>query len=410
VVKFLWIVVLGVMFCIVSRCVAAQPDASPQNASGRAASQATSKPAEPHTTVEPLLTEQAEDNANAAPRPYTVPAPAKGSSANLAWRDFPAAFADYYCTQGFGPPTVPSPKPAFCKSDRPLLAHTPKGMLTSAMLFDQSKGSGVYDTLYVDFNGTGDFLAGPAYTAVPFDNTHGPDTGQVVSWFPNVHIRRSGKDLSVHVQVLLEFIADYGSGGSPPFNVCAIPQRWAVGTVSAGSQTLPVALLDHNWNDSVTDIAGRDPKQDDRVTHGDYMILGEAGSRQLQPNQMEQPFRRGSPRTFLTPYLQLDTSTYEVKAATSGQGIRLELLPATFPMGKMLTPMHECEPLVLVGINVSAIVNGRGRQIIVPQDWYIAPGVFGGRQLGPFLPTRIASQGEMSAQTKPAATTGRGPS
>jgi hypothetical protein len=37
------------------------------------------------------------------------------------------------------------------------------------MLFDQSQPGGLYDTLYVDFNGNGDFLDAPIYHARPYD-------------------------------------------------------------------------------------------------------------------------------------------------------------------------------------------------------------------------------------------------
>lgn len=399
---FLLFLALGVVLCAAGRCEAGDTVASTRAAGTQPARQATTKPAESRTIVEPLLTEQAEDNTDAGPRPQAIPVLAKDSPVNLVWQDFPSNFADYFCTQGFGPPRVPSPRPAFCKSDRPLLIHTPKGVLTSAMLFDQSKGTGVYDTLFVDFNDNGDFLDDPVYKAVPFDNIHGPDTGQVASWFPNVHVRRAGKDLSVHVQIFLEFIADYGSRGGPPFNICAIPQRWAVGTVTAGDQRLPVALVDHNWNDTATDVAGRDPSlDDDRVTRGDYMILGKPGSRELQPNQREQPYRRGCPRAFLAPYLQLDSGTYAVKTSVCERGVRLELMPANLPMGKMVTPAHEFGPLVLIGTQVSAVLSGLGPQITVPQDAYTAPMMFGGRQGGVLTPTPATRPAEAPAQAAP---------
>ncbi len=332
-------------------------------------------PASP-TVVDPLLTDDALDNTNAEPHPYAVPVLPEDSPVNLVWHTFPAVFADFYCTKGFGPPVVPSPIPAFCKSPRPLLMRRPGGPLTSAMLFDQSKGSGVYDTLYVDFNDNGNFRDDPVYKAEPYDHIGGPDTGEVASWFPNVHVRRSGKNRSAHVQIFLEFVASYARSGSAPFNVCAIAQRWAVGQAMLAGRPAAVALIDRTWNDSVTDAAGRDPALgEDRITRGDYLIIDERDATHLLPNQREQPYRRGTPRVFLNHYLQTDTGTFEVKTQSSAAGVKLDLLPTKLPMGTMRTPEHEPGMLILIGKKVSAILTASAAASDSPDGQLCRPAV-----------------------------------
>jgi hypothetical protein len=181
----------------------------------------------------------------------------------------------------------------------------------------------------------------------------------------------------------------HAMGGRPSLNICVIPRRWAVGMVRAAEQVLPVALVDHNWSDSVTDIAGRDPKLDEhRVTRGDYMILGEPGSRSLPP------LKRDSFRAFLAPYLQIDSGTYEVKAEVLAEGVNLQFVPTTLPMGTIDTPEHMYEPLVLAGTKVSVVVDGSAGQVTVPVDQYTVPLTLGGRGTEVFTVTAATRPAE----------------
>ncbi|HEX2974099.1 MAG TPA: hypothetical protein VHP11_17330 [Tepidisphaeraceae bacterium] len=366
------------VLCVPGVCMA-EPGAGSQPTSMPAASQPARMSVELPSTIESLLTEDAETNARAGIQPYRVPLVAKDSPVNLVWRDFPRSFSSYDCTQGMGELTVASPRPAFCKSKSPLLVHAVQGAIPVAFLFDQSKGTGAYDTLYVDFNDNGDFQDDPVYNAVPYDNARGPDSRPVASWFPNVHVRRSGKNRSVHMQVFLEYMRSDGGNGPLRFYVCTIPHRWAVGKVVIAGKLVPVALIDNNLNDSFTDSVGREAKpQYGRITRGDCLVLGEPGSQELEPPQKEYPYQPGSTRIFLTPYLLFDSNTYEVKANASDQGVKLDLVPVSLPMGKMATPKYESDPLILVGLKVGAVFNCPGPQILVPLDEYVAPMGLGG--------------------------------
>jgi peroxiredoxin len=301
-------------------------------------------------------------------KPYKVPS----QPCNLVWRDFPVGFADYFCIQGTGYAVVPNPKPAFCKSGKPLLFHTPKGTITSAMLLDESQPGGLYDTLYVDFNDNGDFQDDPVYRAQPY---HGvaPDGGAVHAYFTNVHIMRvQARNIAAHVQIFLKD-ATWDTKGEPPYTICIIPQRWAVGTVQLKDRTAPAAVFDRNWNDSAIDQVGLNLSEyKDRYPRGDYLYLDPDGGQELRPGSLGNGPDNGSPHTILNEYLQIGVDTYKVKAAQSGDGVQLDLTPVHVPMGKIrVRTMYPGGRII--GLKTSLLLQGEPSPIsaiLVPADTY----------------------------------------
>lgn len=306
-------------------------------------------------------------------KPYKVPASQPGQRCNLVWRDFPPGFGDYFCIQGTPAPAVADPKPAFCKSDRPLLVHTPEGLITSAMLFDQSTSDGPYDTLYIDLSDNGDFLDDPVYHAQAYEGV-GPDGGKVHSRFTNVQVMRNkAQDLRAHVQIFLREVT-FNNREQPPFRISLIPQRWAVGTVRLKGRDVPAAVLDRTWNDDAVEKAGLNLHEyKDRYPRGDYLILEPAGGQELRPGPpMGSKRGDGSPRTILNEYLQIGEDTYKVNVAQFEEGVRLDLSSVQLPMGKVRVQFRAGDSRV-IGLKTSVLLPGpaeQGEIITVPVDTY----------------------------------------
>lgn len=305
-------------------------------------------------------------------KPYQVPASQPGQRCNLVWRDFPVGFADYVCIQGTSYPVVPDPKPAFCKSGKPLLFHSPKGTITSAMLLDQSQPGGLYDTLYVDFNANGDFLDDPVYHAQPYSGL-APDGGTVHTYFTNVQVMHvPARNLSAHVQLFLKE-ATWDTKGEPPYTICFIPQRWAVGIVQLKNGTAPAALFDRNWNDSAIDQAGLNLSEyKNRYPRGDCLYLDPDGGQTLRPGPLGGGPADDSPHTVLNQYLQIGEDTYKVNVAQSDDGVQLDLTPVQVPTGRLRVLMVSDDSRV-IGMKTSVIQRGRPdpmNPIPVPADTY----------------------------------------
>lgn len=250
--------------------------------------------------------------------------------ANLLFADFPARFADGNCLQGLPRPDVLSgpDKPAFCKSDKPLLFdmhHTP---MPTKLILDESGGTGKgYDTLYVDFDDDGNFTNNPSYKATPFAGAMFPEAAPVVVYFRNVHLPRNlqqGK--SCHVQIYIEMLPGW------PQEVTAlhpriIPQRWAVGSVTVGDKQVPAAVIDRNWDETYVEKAGLNLAEYRKFPRGDYLVLGLDGEPRLQPCDLDE--NRGSVRLVLTEYAAIGTQVYQVQAEKLADGVYVQLLPAT---------------------------------------------------------------------------------
>ncbi len=316
--------------------------------------------------------------ATAPSAPATAPASEQAGPPNLHFEPFPAEQASFYSMQGSPALTLPDPRPNFCRSERPLLHYTPSGILPIRMLFDESAGTGKgYDTLYVDFNNNGDYLDDPVYKAAALDTTKGPDGQSLLAYFPSVRIWRSGRQgLSVSVQIFLEKEERYGrDAGSVPIKCCFIPQTWAVGTVQVGDHASRAALVDSNWNSSVTDVGGHSPENFTKAPiRADFLALGFEGEGNIQPAEIGDA--TGSARTFLTQYLVLDSGTYRVQARQSDQGVRLDLLPVELPTGQLpLSAKARGARLTLVGTRTAVVLSKPNAVVTLPADTYWAPGL-----------------------------------
>jgi len=318
------------------------------------------------------------------------------SQPNLVFQKLPWEQADYYCSQG--QPVAAVEKKEFCKSDRPLLFDNPSATFPVPILFDESGGTGKgYDRLYVDFDGDGNFLDDPVYTAAKGEGV--PDRvyrASVSACFRNVHlVHNRQRKRFAHVQVvLLSYVSGDGTAGE---QCVMIPQRWAVGTVTVAGKTLPAALVDRNWNDCVTDPAGLNLKEHpQKFPRGDYLILGIDGEKSLRPG--DSYGRGGSARGILTEHLVLNSGVYEVQAEQTAGGVRLELLPAKPPMGKLKLPAgravrasvgadggvrvlgggggtattgpSQASRLVLIGTKTCVLLRNPAEVISVPADTY----------------------------------------
>ena len=324
----------------------------------------------------------------------TQPLPAEPRPAvNLQFEDFPSRFADGECLQGLPRPAVlkGDNKPAFCKSDQPLLFDMHHSPMPTKILLDESGGTGTgYDTLYLDFDDDGDFTEHPVYKPTPFAGTMFPDAEPVVLYFQHVHVPRNLKqDRSAHVQIYIEQWPGW------PDDITAlhpriIPQRWAVGTVQLGDRQVPAALIDRGWDDTFTDRKGLNTQNPRALPRGDYLVLGLDGETHLLPCDLQDT--AGSARVILNDYLAIDDQVYQVSAERFAEGIHLDLEAATVPMGALrLERLPKTRRLVLIGTKTTAIVRNLTGDILLPADTYVSP------QLGDWLYT-VEPEGSGASQ------------
>ncbi|HUW85181.1 MAG TPA: carboxypeptidase regulatory-like domain-containing protein [Phycisphaerae bacterium] len=294
---------------------------------------------------------------------------------NLVFEKLPAEQADFHCMQGMGLPQQEVEKPEFCRSERPLLWHRPTGGIVAAMLFDESAGTGTgYDTLYVDFDGDGEYLDDAVYKSTPCDG-RALDGGAVGAYFENVHVvRNRERNRFVHVQAFLEAFGPIGDP-SARYNLVMIPQRWAVGRVTVAGRSLPAALIDRNWNDQVVDMAGLNLKEHpDRFPRGDYLVLAIEGEQRLIPGRNSLG-GGGSARGILTRHLVLNSGVYEVKAEQTAGGVKMEFVPLQVPTGTLDLPSFPADDrLLLIGTHTCVMLSAPGSEVVVPADTY-RPGV-----------------------------------
>lgn len=314
----------------------------------------------------------------AATQPAATEPLASGSApaVNLRFEDFPSRFADGNCLQGLPRPVVLTgeKKPAFCKSDRPLLFDMHHSPIPSKMLLDESAGTGAgYDTLYLDYNDNGDFLDDPVYRPTTCLDTMFPGSEPVVLYFRNVHIPRNLKQgRSCYVQIFIERLPGWPEDITS-LHPRIIPQRWAVGTVRFGEWEIPAAVIDRNWDDTFVTKAGVDPNRvPSDIPRGDYLVLGLDGEKTLRPCDLDE--YAGSARIVMNEYLAINDMAYQVKATKQPGGVSLKLVPANLPrMTRPLPGAGKAGWLALYGTKVSAVVLHPGREITVPIDDYYAP-------------------------------------
>lgn len=294
-----------------------------------------------------------------------APSSPASSQAKLTWQRFPTEFADYNCTQGV-PIQFLKSRPDFCKSENAILVDAKHTAFTTTMMIDASGGTGTsYDTLYVDFNRDGVYTNDPVYKAEPFKGELGPDRNPVRAYWPDVAMppRPNTPKAKPHVQVFLGIE-----------NAVLIPQRWAVGTLSIGGRDMPAALVDTNWDGTVSGIGGRKAGTDPAVPpKADYLILGINGEKELKPaTHLFVPGEGGSARAFLTKYLVLDGGTYELRAEQLAGGANLQLAPAHLPTGTItMTDTPQTSHVLLVGQNTCVLRSDHPTELAVPADTYL---------------------------------------
>ena len=297
------------------------------------------------------------------------------SGGNLTVERMPWSQVDLYCNQS--QPVYPTEPKPFCKSKQPLLFDNANATFPVPILFDESGGAGSgYDRLYIDFDKDGDFLDDPVYKATRPDGAPQKVFGQdVVAYFENVHIVRNLRNKRfAHVQVALTSsrLAD----GSDPWRCTMIPQSWAVGKVKVAGKSIPVALIDRNWNDRVTDAAGlKLSEHPGRYPRGDYLLLGIDGEQDILPPTSSNG-TGGSARGILTEYLVLDSGTYKVQVSQSDAGANLTLTPAEPATGKLKLPDRLVGARVLlIGTRTCVLLAKGDKEVTVPADTYYAPRV-----------------------------------
>ena len=315
---------------------------------------------------------------------------------NLVFEKLPIEQANYYVTQGLGPPPTTGKPFDFCQSDNCLFWPCRKGvMVQSGLLFDESGGTGTgYDKLYVDFNGDGDFAGeeDAVYEAGTCSVSTPPDGhGTVVAYFENVHFTQNPKHKRyAHAQVFLGGIQTrhggilgFGGQTTTVHNCVVIPQQWAVGTVTIGGKEVQAALIDRNWNDKVTDLVGLNINEYERRTpRGDYLVLDIFGVEELKPGRLLENCYfthgvAGTPRVILAPYLALDSGIYEVQVEQVDKGVRLDLVELSdVPVGRLARDglVNSDGLLNLVGRQYSVLMHAAGQEeVTVPADVYLLP-------------------------------------
>ncbi|HUW82430.1 MAG TPA: M56 family metallopeptidase [Phycisphaerae bacterium] len=315
---------------------------------------------------------------------------------NLSFEKFPIEQANYYVTQGLGPPPTVGKPFDFCQSDKCLYWPCRKGvMVQSSLLFDESGGAGTgYDKLYVDFNGDGDFEDedDAVYEATPCGVTAATDgVGRVAAYFENVHFTQNPvHERYAHAQVFLNCVETHrggilGFGGQmvTTYNCLLIPQQWAVGAVTIGGRAVHAALIDRDWNDKVTDLIGLNINEyAKRTPRGDYLVLDIEGVGELKPGRLKDSgyFAHGvggTPRVILAPYLALDSGTYEVQVEQVDNGVKLKLVELSdVPVGRLAVDgLANSEGLLnLVGRQYSVLMHTGGQEeVTVPADVYLLP-------------------------------------
>ena len=297
------------------------------------------------------------------------------SGGDPTFERMPWSQADFYSNQS-QPVDLTQPKP-FCKSKHPLLFDQANATFPVPILFDESRGTGSgYDRLYIDFDDDGDFLDDPVYRATRPDYAPQRAMDQdVVAYFENVYIvnNRRHKRLA-HVQVALS--SSRSEDGSDYWRCTMIPQSWAVGKIKLAGKSIPVALIDRNWNDRVTDAAGlKLSEHPGRYPRGDYLLLGIDGEQGILPPTSADG-TGGSARGILTEYLVLDSGTYKVQVSQSDDGAKLTLTPAELPTGKLKLPDRLVGARVLlIGMRTCVLLAKGDKEVTVPADTYYAPRV-----------------------------------
>ncbi len=297
------------------------------------------------------------------------------SGGDLTVERMPWSQADFYCNQS--QPVHPTEPKPFCKSKQPLLFDQANAIFPVPILFDESGGAGSgYDRLYIDFDKDGDFLDDPAYRATRPDGAPQKVLGQdVAAYFENVHIVRNFRNKRfAHVQVALTFarLAD----GSDTWRCTMIPQSWAVGKIKLAGKSIPVALIDRNWNDRVTDAAGlKLSEHPRRYPRGDYLLLDIDGEQGILPPDSADG-TGGSAKGILTEYLVLDSGTYRVQVEQSDAGATLTLTPAEPATGKLKLPDSLVGARVLlIGTRTCVLLANGESEVTLPADTYYAPRV-----------------------------------
>jgi peroxiredoxin len=305
---------------------------------------------------------------------YTVPDVPRDAKVNLVFRTFPVEFAEEQCDQRIIPWLEASPRPAMCKSDKALMFDVERRHVFEVrMVLDESGGTDSgYDTLYVDTNLTGDFSGAKVYKASKFTGKTGVEGGKVVAWFENVAVevgRWEGRS-TAHIQVFLqEPKAD--STDAEVMEGWAIPQNWAVGTASIDGKAYPAAMLDRNWNDNLTDNAGFRPEQyPAMLARGDYLILGEPGSKTLVSGGTLG--EGGSARVIRTDTIVLDSAVYQTAVEQTDEGMSLRFQPIEVAIEKKRVKAASGERLVLLGWKTSVILNNPSAEAALPEDTYLA--------------------------------------
>ncbi len=304
---------------------------------------------------------------------YSVPDVPKDSKANLVFRKFPVEFSEEQCDQRIVPWAEASPRPAFCKSGKALTWETGTNVFRVRMLVDESRGTGTgYDTLYVDPDAEGDFTGAKVHKASKFTGETGVEGGKVIAWFENivVTVSRLEGTTTAHVQVFLQEPKP-GTTDAGPIEGWAIPQNWAVGTASIGGAPYPVAMLDRNWNDKLTDNAGFLQTQYPHIlARGDYLILGKAGEKTL--TAAGTLGEGGSTRLIRTDTFVMDSAIYQTAVEQTDEGVGLRFQPARVPTGKVRLNQAPGERLVLLGASTSVILAGSSKEFTLPEDTYLA--------------------------------------
>lgn len=320
----------------------------------------------------------------AATQPTATAPASRPGTVNLPFEPMPDGFVGMWTMQGMGGMKTPTTMPALARSDRAVLWHDTNTGYLSALLFDESGGTGTgFDTLHVDLEGQEDFT-GQVTTYKPLESDVSKDTPhkKFDMVFHGVRVLRSGPARPEPV-CRITFkgwrTAEAEPDATLSFGGRIYPQYWARGTILLDGKPLQAAVIDENRNGRFTDRVGLDPKAPEGgPSRGDYLVLGLDGEQELQPESGRPDQPQGSVRLGVTKYLVLNSGTYEMNIEQSSSGLHLDLTPVKIPAGKVeFSDRMPSNRLMLIGIRTCAYLIDPPEEVALPVDIYDVSG-FGG--------------------------------
>ncbi len=235
--------------------------------------------------------------------------------------------------QGLGNLHVPEKKVAVARSDRPILWHAKNSRYRSALLFDESGGTGTgYDTLYVSYDGDESF-GGKVASYKPSETDVSPDAPgrSFAMTFEDVTVGITRDRPDIKARVTFHGSRDQDDPDSQfRFSGRLYPpqpkNRWAVGETTIEGEPVMIGLLDEDKDGQFTCLSKVSLEGWPNSYRGDLLLVG-YNPEKFDPNRSSQYGDSGPVRVPLVKHLVLNSGTYRIDLKPAEDGIKLRLVP-----------------------------------------------------------------------------------